>query len=61
MAEWARLLSECRGLLDRGFESRPPRSYTVESIFLETVLISGTLMLVEIPQMRFHAHRLLRQ
>ena len=26
VAEWARLLSECRGLnLDRGFESRPPR------------------------------------
>ena len=26
MADWARLLSECRGLnLGRGFESRPPR------------------------------------
>jgi hypothetical protein len=29
VAEWARLLSECRGLnLGRGFESRPPRCYT---------------------------------
>ena len=29
VADWARLLSECRGLnLGRGFESRPPRCYT---------------------------------
>ena len=33
MADWARLLSGCRGSLDRGFESRPPRH--IEDAFRE--------------------------
>ena len=60
MAEWARLLSGCRGSLDRGFESRPPRRYVVERIFLATVLGKGTLKLALLLEMRFHAHRLPR-
>src|SRR5271157_6223186 len=33
VADWARLLSECWDInLSRGFESRPPRSYTAEAL-----------------------------
>ena len=39
MAEWARLLSGCRGSLDRGFESRPPRRIkTASTISLSSLL-----------------------